>query len=183
VPVRNLSFGDVLREHRRRYGDRTALVDGAIRLTWTESDDRVNRLANALSARGVGAGDRVLWLGQNSVRIWELLGAAAKLGAMVCPAYWRWSTEETAFAIDDFEPKVVIWQDEEIGETVAAARERAEKAAGAIWLQHDADGADSYETFLATGEATDPGLDVDPDSALLVIYTAAIDGRPCGSML
>ena len=29
----------------------------------------------------------------------------------------------------------------------------------------------------------DPGLDIDPDSALLVIYTAAISGRQCGSML
>jgi acyl-CoA synthetase (AMP-forming)/AMP-acid ligase II len=183
VPTRHLSFGDVLREHRTRYADRIALVDGDTRLTWSEADDRANQLASALQAAGVGAGDRILWLAQNSFRIYELLAAAGKLGAMVCPAYWRWSAEEMAFAIDDFAPKVIVWQDEEIGETVVAARERAEHAGAATWLRHDDDGPDSYETFLATGDAVDPALDVDPDSALLVIYTAAIDGRPCGSML
>ena len=40
-----------------------------------------------------------------------------------------------------------------------------------------------YEEFLASGDPADPGLDIDPDSALLVIYTAAISGRQCGSML
>jgi acyl-CoA synthetase (AMP-forming)/AMP-acid ligase II len=181
VPVRHLSFGDVLREHRRRYADRIALVDGDIRLTWPEADDRVNRLANALRAVGVEAGDRVLWLGQNSFRIYELLGAVGKLGAMVCPGYWRWSAEETAFAIADFRPKVIIWQQEEIGDTVAAARERASTTA--LWLRHDDEGPGSYEELLAAGDAADPGIDVDPDTALLVIYTAAMDGRPCGSML
>ncbi len=178
MPVRHLSFGDVLREHRRRYADRIALVDGDVRLTWPEADDRVNRLANALRAAGVEAGDRVLWLGQNSFRIYELLGAVGKIGAMVCPAYWRWSAEEMAFAIDDFTPKVIVWQQEEIGDTVAAARERA--GADALWLRHD---DDEYENFLAAGDIADPGIDVDPDAALLVIYTAAMDGRPCGSLL
>ena len=60
-------------------------------LTWPELDERVNRLANALRGTGVGPGDRILWLGQNSFRVYELLGAAAKIGAMVCPGYWRWA--------------------------------------------------------------------------------------------
>ena len=92
------------------------------RLTWPELDERVNRLANALRGTGVGPGDRILWLGQNSFRVYELLGAAAKIGAMVCPGYWRWAPPEMAFAIEDFSPKVVIWQEEEIGSTVRAAR-------------------------------------------------------------
>jgi acyl-CoA synthetase (AMP-forming)/AMP-acid ligase II len=186
VPTRHLSFGDVLREHRVRYADRIAFVDGDTRLAWREADDRVNRLANALRSAGVASGDRILWLAQNSFRIYELLGAAGKLGAMVCPAYWRWSAEEMAFAIDDFRPKVIVWQDEEIGETVLAARERAEHAGAALWLRHDDNGtggSESYEAFLASGDAADPELDIDPDTALLVIYTAAIDGRPCGSLL
>lgn len=90
-PARRLTFGDLIREHRRSYPDGVALVDGDIRLTWPQLDERTNRLANALTEAGVGPGDRILWLGQNSFRIWELLGAAAKTGAMVCPGYWRWA--------------------------------------------------------------------------------------------
>jgi long-chain acyl-CoA synthetase len=48
-------------------------VDGPYRLTRPEVDNRVNRLANALLGAGVGEGDRILWLGQNSCRVYELL--------------------------------------------------------------------------------------------------------------
>ena len=178
-----ITVGDIIAEHRRSYPGRLALADGEVHLTWPELDERVNRLANALRGTGVGPGDRILWLAQNSFRVYELLGAAAKIGAMVCPGYWRWAAPEMTFALEDFRPKVVIWQEEEIGSTVRAARAATPAAESALWLRHDTSADRGYEAFLASGEATDPGLNVDPDSALLVIYTAAISGRPGGSML
>ncbi|MGO9192729.1 MAG: AMP-binding protein [Streptosporangiaceae bacterium] len=178
-----VTVGDLIAEHRRSYPGRLALVDGEHRLTWPELDERVNRLANALRGTGVGPGMRILWLGQNSFRVYELLGAAAKIGAMVCPGYWRWAPPEMAFAIEDFSPKVVIWQEEEIGSTVRAARASSPAGESALWLRHDTSADQGYEAFLASGDPADPGVDVDPDSALLVIYTAAISGRPGGSML
>jgi long-chain acyl-CoA synthetase len=180
---RRITVGDIIAEHRRSYPGRLALADAEHHLTWPELDERVNRLANALRAAGVGQGDRILWLGQNSFRVYELLGAAARIGAMVCPGYWRWAPPEMAFAIGDFSPAVVIWQEEEIGGTVRAARAASPAAESALWLRHDTDARDGYEAFLAGGDPADPGLDIDPDSALLVIYTAAITGRQCGSML
>ena len=116
---RRITVGDIITEHRRSYPGKLALADGEHHLTWPELDERVNRLASALRGTGVGPGDRILWLGQNSFRVYELLGAAAKIGAMVCPGYWRWAPPEMAFAIEDFSPKVVIWQEEEIGSTSA----------------------------------------------------------------
>jgi long-chain acyl-CoA synthetase len=183
ISTRRITFGDVIREHRRSRPDAVALVDGDVRLTWAELDARTSRLANALAAAGVAPGDRVLWLGQNSFRVYELLGAAAKIGAMVCPGYWRWAAPEMAFAVEDFAPRVVVWQDEEIGETVAKARAELGAKDTARWLRHDAEGEGSYEAFLAAGAPEDVEFDVDPDSALMVIYTAAISGRQCGSML
>jgi long-chain acyl-CoA synthetase len=180
---RHTTIGDIISEHRRSYPDKVALVDGQHRLTWPQLDERVGRLASALRRSGVGQGDRILWLGQNSFRVYELLGAAARIGAMVCPGYWRWAPPEMAFAIDDFSPKVIIWQEEEIGDTVRAARALSPHAESALWLRHDGGPAGGYEEFLAAGDPADPGLDIDPDSALLVIYTAAISGRQCGSML
>lgn len=88
-----------------------------------------------------------------------------------------------AFAVEDFDPKVVVWQDEEIGDTVGKARAELGSDHRALWLRHDTEGPESYESFLASGSPEDPSIDVDPDSALLVIYTAAITGRQSGSML
>src|SRR5687767_14559695 len=89
-----LALGDVLREHRRRRPAHLAVVDGDVRLTSAELDARVNRLADAFARFGVDEGERVLWLGQNSFRLIESLLAAARLGAIFCPANWRQSAAE-----------------------------------------------------------------------------------------
>ena len=65
---------------------------------------------------------------------------------MICPANWRQSADEFAFVIDDFDPKVIVWQDEEIGEPVPRARELASSAA--VWIRHDTDEAGGYDDLL-----------------------------------
>ena len=174
-------LGDLLREHRRSWPQQLAVVDGDVRLTYPDLDDRVNRAAQALTAAGVGPGDRILWLGQNSFRIVELLFAAAKMGAILCPANWRQTADELAFVLGDLDPAIVVWQEHEIGATVRAAREI--QPGRARWLRHDATGPDSYEEFVATGEPVDPQTFVDPDASVLLLYTAAFDGRPNGALL
>lgn len=181
--ARRLNLADVLRERRRSHPDAIAVVDRDGRATYAQLDERVNRLTGALARAGVGPGDRVLWLGQNSFRVMECLLAAGKIGAMFCPANWRQSPEELAFVIDDFAPRVVVWQDEEIGDGVRAARAQAESASSALWVQHDAEGDGSYEELLASGSAEDPDVDIAASASLLVIYTAAFAGRPNGAML
>jgi acyl-CoA synthetase (AMP-forming)/AMP-acid ligase II len=177
----DVTLSDICSEHRRRYPDKLAVIDGAKRDTWPQFDDRVNRAARVLADRGVGRGDRVLWLAQTSSRFLELMLACARLGAMICPANWRQSADEFVFVIDDFDPKVIVWQDEEIGGRVREARSLA--SSGAEWIRHDSDEAGSYEHLVAVASADPVAGDVDPHDALLVIYTAAITGRPAGSML
>ena len=179
-PLHGLTLGDVLREHRRSRPLATATVDGDVRLTYAELDARVNRLANALRDAGVGAGDRILWLGQNSFRLLECLLAAAKLGAYFCAANWRQSAEELTFVLDDMAAAVVVHQAAEIGETVQAARAASPAAGEARWIQHD---NGEYEAFLTSGSCDDPDLPVDAGEPVLLMYTAAFSGRPNAAML
>lgn len=176
-----LTLGDVLAEHRRSYPRRTAVVDGDVRLTWPELDDRVNRLASALVAHGVEHGDRLLWLGQNSWRLLELLLAAARTGTVCVPANWRQSADELAWVIGDAAPAVTVWQDAEIGAAVRTAREAA--GSPGLWLQHDADSGSSYESFVGGGDVAGVDVDVDPAWPVLMLYTAAFTGTPSGALL
>ncbi len=182
--LHSLTIGDLLREHARSYPARTALVDAEHRLTWPELDARVNQLGAALQVEGFTAGDRILWLGQNSFRIIEGLCAAAKLGGVFCPANWRQSAAELAFVIDDVDPKIVIWQEAEIGAVLRDARALT-TTSQARWIRHDAPTEDpeSYEAFLAGQPGDDPGLDIDPASSVLMLYTAAFTGTPNGALL
>lgn len=176
--LHTLTLGDVLREHRRSYPTHTALVCGDERFTYLEMDDRVNRLAAALRAEGIADGDRILWLGQNCHRVLELLLAAAKVGAVFCPSNWRQSAAEFAFVIEDSDPRLIVWQEEEIGDVVREAREKA--SGKARWLQHD---GGEYEEFLASGSAEDDETYVDASSPVLQMYTAAFTGSPNGALL
>lgn len=177
----DLTLSDICNEHRRRYPNRVAVIDGETRYTWPQFDDRVNQAARLLAHHGVSRGDRVLWLAQTSSRFLELLIGCARLGAMICPVNWRQSAEELAFVVEDFSPKVIIWQHEEIGDQVASARALAGR--NAAWIRHDSDDPDSYENQLAGFSAAPVTAEVDPHDAVLVIYTAAIVDRPAGSML
>jgi acyl-CoA synthetase (AMP-forming)/AMP-acid ligase II len=166
-------LGEVLDGHVRTRVGQIALVCGEHRLTWGEVAARADALAGLFAAHGIGRGDRVLWLGQNCHRLVEALFAAARLGAVLCPANWRLSPDELRFVIDDVDARVVLWQQEEIGDTVAAAR-----TGDATWIQHDGE----YEDLLA-GAAPAGRSPVDPATPVLMLYTAAFDGRPSGALL
>jgi len=53
----------------RYYGEQTALFIGGKRLTFSELDNRVERIAAALSRRGLRTGDRLAVLLPNGPRI------------------------------------------------------------------------------------------------------------------
>lgn len=192
---------DVLTGHAGVRPDEAALVCGPHRLSWRELDQRVDRLASVLNARGLGPGDRLLWLGQNCHRMLEALFAAARLGAVACPVNWRQSVDELRFVLSDAAPTVVLWQRQEIGDTATAARQATATsdpatpdtsapvtatAGTADWIGHDDDGPDGYEALLAAapepGPAT-PRPGIDPDEPVLMLYTGAFDGRPNGALL
>ena len=57
---RGESLPELLRGWCQRFAERTALVHGAVRLTYADLDRRVDRMAAGFQARGIGAGDRVI---------------------------------------------------------------------------------------------------------------------------
>jgi long-chain acyl-CoA synthetase len=170
-------FGEALDENADEYRTRPALVCGSFRITWPVLQARVAQLAGAMEAEGVGAGDRVVWAGQNCHRLLEALLAAERIGAIFCPLNWRQSGDELRFVLDDAHPTVVLWQQTEIGDALQAARQQA--ASGGRWIAHE----DEYEPWLAAAEPVTEAPPADPTRPLLMLYTAAFDGRPAASLL
>jgi acyl-CoA synthetase (AMP-forming)/AMP-acid ligase II len=179
--VRRHAYGDVLREHRRSRPNMLAAIDGDLRFSFLELDARVNRLVFALRARGISQGDRMLWLGQNSFKVLEVMLAAAKIGAVLCPANWRMSVAEIRSTLEDFDPRVVFWQDAETGETHRTSR--IGWSEGRFWIQHDGSEHDCFNQLIEEGVDQDDDQLVDPKLPLLAFYTAGFTGRPSAALL
>lgn len=184
--LHSLTLDGLLEEHRRSHPDRIAAVFEHRVFTYPQLADRVIQLGNALQDAGVGSGDRVLWMGQNTHVVLEALLACARIGASFCPLNWRQTAAEMAFVIDDLEPAVVIWQSQEIGSAVLAAKAQARWQA-ARWIPFDASDTSSYEHWLTHAPKTDrlaaeQGIS-DASLPCLLMYTAAFSGRPNGALL
>ncbi|MFE9327604.1 AMP-binding protein [Nocardia sp. NPDC052278] len=174
MPIANsLTLGDVSREHRRSRPGFPAVVDVDVRLTYREFDIRVNQLVSALTEQGLTPGDVIVWFGQNSFRLLELLVAAAKAGWIVVPVNWRESATRLTAVVEQCAPRVVVWQETEIG--ALASEVRSATAPDIRWVCHDREGADSYETLLASGTDVDDGAVRDMSEHVLAIYTAGSD--------
>ena len=76
------SLGSLLRDAAAAWPDRTALVDGARRITYAQLDTRADRLAAGLAAREIRAGERVLVHLPNVAELVELIFALLRLGAV-----------------------------------------------------------------------------------------------------
>jgi acyl-CoA synthetase (AMP-forming)/AMP-acid ligase II len=175
----------LLEEHARSRPEGLASVCGDVRLTWSEFQAQVLQLAAALHGAGVGAGDRVLWMGQNCHRVLQATAACAHLGAVLCPVNWRQSGAELAYILDDAAPSVVFWQEDEVGPSMRAARAVARSSAR--WIRHDGTasttGEESFDEFVASPAPFPPESRAESGTAALMIYTGAFGGHPHGALL
>ena len=103
------------------------------------------------SRRRGGRGDRLLWLGQNCHRLLEGLLAAAKLGAVFCPANWRQSADEFAFVIDDCRSRRWCSGRRPRSATRCARPATTRRVRRRCGSSTTGEGEGSYEAFLAGG--------------------------------
>jgi malonyl-CoA/methylmalonyl-CoA synthetase len=88
-------------------------IDGRLQtLTFGDLDERSNRLAAELEARGVTAGDRVVLFMPNGVAFIDAFLATLKLGAIVVPVNVLYRERELTHILGDAEPCAVITTDD-----------------------------------------------------------------------
>jgi acyl-CoA synthetase (AMP-forming)/AMP-acid ligase II len=103
-----LTVGRLFRQQVAHDPARLALVEGRRQLSYAELNTRVNRLANALAAQGIGRGDRVAILAENRLEYVELQLAAAKLGVIVACQNWRLAPDELVHCLSLVEPSATF---------------------------------------------------------------------------
>src|ERR1700755_1356564 len=123
ITGRGMTMSDVVARYARTGPDDVAFRDGDRTSTWLSFHDRVTRIANALTERGVIPGDRVAVLGLNSVVLVEATVAALRVGAICVPLTFRLVADEIAYQLVD-SGAVAIVVDAGLAPVVDAARKQ-----------------------------------------------------------
>jgi fatty-acyl-CoA synthase len=151
----------------RAHPHRTALVFGDEVRTHSELHARAARLASALAAGGVRAGDRVALLLHNRIEFVESLLACHRLAAVAVPINFRLAPDEVEYVLADSGAAAVICDSP----------------------PPDADGVRlvlevglGYDDAVASSPPCDSAALVEDDPALMC-YTSGTTGRPKGAVL
>jgi long-chain acyl-CoA synthetase len=166
--IPDVRVADVIRRHAAQRPEAVALRQGERELTYGDLDERSNRLARALLARGVRPGTRVAYLDRSSPEVVELLFAASKIGAVLVPLNWRLAVPELAAVLADCGAPLLI-TGTEFREVAQRVRPPALVVLG-----------DEYERWLATYEPRDPGGRGEAGDVIVQMYTSGTTGVPKG---
>lgn len=121
---------DLLEFAAERYPAWPAIVDGERRYTYGEWYGRVRRVAAMLWELGVRPGERVVQLLKNREENCTVHFACQLVAAVNTPLNFRWASGEVAYAVNDAEPKVVVFE----AATAPAVLQARAQFAGSPWL-------------------------------------------------
>lgn len=181
--ARRQNWTNQLERHALMQPDVAALRFLGKTLTWADLQRRVTALADALSRRGVGFGDRVMILMLNRTEFVESVLAVNLLGAIAVPLNFRLTAAEIAFLVEDCEARVMIT--EAVLAPVASGVREIEPSLEMIVVAGGStdDNVSGFEDLIdEPGESHDP-VDIPNDSPALIMYTSGTTGRPKGAVL
>jgi acyl-CoA synthetase (AMP-forming)/AMP-acid ligase II len=168
-----LVVGDIFRNAARAVPHRTAAALGTRQLSFAEVDALGNCTAQALAARGVGAGDRVATWAGTTLDAVPVFAAVAKLGAVFVPLNGLWGVEEVAAALERCAQALVLV---DAGHAEAAG---ALATAAGLSVLH----LDDLASTAASVPSVDPGTTVGETDPHVVFFTSGTSGTPKGAVL
>src|SRR5215469_12042676 len=183
IPLTPIRF---LRYAEQQYPQRTAVVCGEERFTYTQLAERVGRLAGALRKSGVQPGERVAFLSTNCHRLLEAYYGVVEAGAVLLPLNVRLAPSELAHILNDAGAKALFLGNEffsaveSFRNDVPVQRFVLLDAAPTVpWLS-----SGNYEEMLAAATPyRADAMDFDENSLAELFYTSGTSANPKGVLL
>jgi acyl-CoA synthetase (AMP-forming)/AMP-acid ligase II len=177
---------DILAVHASARPDGVAVIDEDRVLTLHEFNVLVNQYADVLRGAAVRAGEKVLWVGQNSAEAVAINHAARKVGAVCVPMNYRLAPDEAAYVIDNCDAVVILFDVEQVSQLEGI---RADCTRVRSWLSFRnlgrevpswARDLDVEARSASSDEPTREGDD--PTAGSTMIYTSGTTGKPKGTV-
>lgn len=174
-----MTLDQIVERNGLRFPDKIALVSGEREITWRQLDRRVDRVANALRARGLAEGSLVAILLTNCIEMIELYFGISRAGMSAVPLNYRLGGQELGAVLGTADAALLV--------TTGALADRVAEHASALprWIvgEDARDGVDSYEAVLES--AAESGIvRVDRENdPFAIFFTSGTTGAPKGVMV
>ena len=174
--------GDMPRRNANKFPAKMAVVSDDVALTFKAFNERINSLANRMTAKGLKKGDRIGVLVHNCHQFMEVYFAAAKTGGIFCPYNNHLKANELKDIINYSTPKFLFF-DKDYSEIAAGLRPELTSVEYFVCLQRpDQAFMEDYEKFLSHGGGDEPETIVTEDDVISIIFTAGTTGKAKGAM-
>ena len=173
----------MLEQAAKRYGEKTAVALGELRLSYIELDEASNRIANTLIAMGIKKGDRVAMLLPNSPAFAVIYFGIVKTGAIAVPLDTKYKTGELTSLFNHCQPRVLVTESPYLEPLIPFL-----PAFGSIEQVIDLAADDSgrflsYQEIMTKSSAQRVKIEPEPADVAHIAYTSGPAFKPKGVML
>ncbi|MBM7693832.1 fatty-acyl-CoA synthase [Peribacillus deserti] len=178
-----VTIGQIFDLTVKKYPDQEALFDVRKnkRMTYKDWQEEVNGLANAFRDAGIKKGDLISTYLFNTGELATAYFACAKIGAVFNPINFRLTSEETAFILEDAQPKIVLFE-EATSPVVTSIENRFPYISFWYIDEHTPAFAQNYYDKTAAAPRTPISIEVEETDLYAIMYTSGTTGRPKGVM-
>jgi long-chain acyl-CoA synthetase len=176
-----VALGDTLHRSARKFGERTALIEGEQRCTYAQLDAASNQFAHHLLESGLEAGDKVAMICNNSIQFMIAAYGILKAGLVWVPINTMLAASDIGYILEHAEAALAVVDDQLYASP--ALRETLDQLQLPVRLCELAGPADySVMQALRGMPATLPEVIIDERELALIMYTSGTTGRPKGAM-
>lgn len=172
---------DLFAAHASHSPGREAVICGPVRRSWGEFSARINRIANALLADGIGKGQQVALLMGNSVDLLEVLFGIVASGACVVPLSGLLTGEQLARLLEDSESERVFVS-AEFRERMEPVRDTLSRPGSDGWIStgFEGPGWKALTDYVGDAPASQPPVRYALTDPFNIIYSSGTTGLPKG---